>query len=242
MYNLLISLAAGAAVLLAILFGTSLGWVASILPAALVTIGAYFLLARRILKKLEGLFEAAQKELMAQHFEKATQVLQSGFSMAPWQFMVSAQLHSQIGVLYYVRQDFEAALPHLEMSWSRHWVARAMLAISHYRKRDLDAMKKVFENAVGVSKKEGLLWCAYAFCLEKEGRHDAAIAVMSRAAAANSADDKVKGALQTLQNGKKLRPGKIYGEQWFQFHLERIPPELMGMTGRSGRRVVFQRR
>lgn len=242
MYNLLISLAAGAAVLLAIRFGTSLGWTASILPGALVAIGGYFLLARRILKRMEQLFEAVQKELMSQHFEKATQILQSGFAMAPWQFMVAAQLHSQIGVLHYVRQDFDAAQPHLEKSWSRHWVARAMLAVSYYRKRDLDGMKKVFENAVGASKKEGLLWCAYAFCLEKEGRHDEAISVMSRAVAANASDEKVKGALQALQNGKKLKPGKLYGEQWFQLHLERMPPELMGISGRGSRRVVFQRR
>ncbi len=241
MYNLLISLAAGVLVALAIRFGTNVGWVGSIVPGTLVVVAAYFLLARRIWKRLEKLFDATQKDLVAQRFEKAVQTLQGGFAMAPWQFLVAPQLHSQIGVLLYVRQDFDAALPHLEKSWERHWVARAMLAISRYRKRDLDGMKKAFEGAVKASKKEGLLWCAYAFCLEKEGRHDEAIAVMSRAASANSSDDKVKNSLQALQNGKKLKLGKLYGEQWFQFHLERIPPELMG-GGRGGRRVVYQRR
>ncbi len=242
MYNLLISLAAGIVVMLAIRFGTNVGWVGSIVPGTLVVAAAYFLLARRTWKRLEALFDAVQKDLVAQRFEKAIQALQTGFALAPWQFLVASQLHSQIGVLLYIRQDFDAALPHLEKSWGRHWIAQAMLAISRYRKRDLDGMKKTFEDAVKASKKEGLLWCAYAFCLEKEGRHDEAIAVMSRAAAANSSDEKVKSSLHALQNGKKLKLGKLYSEQWFQFHLERVPPEFVGPGGRGGRRVVYQRR
>ena len=99
---------------------------------------------------------------------------------------------------------------------------------------------KVFEGAVGASKKEGLLWAVYAWCLDKEGRHDEAVAVMARAAKANPSDEKVKAVLQSLQNDKKLKLGKVYEEQWFQFHLERMPPEMMGPRG--GRRVVFQRR
>lgn len=242
MYNLLISVAAGLAVAAAVRFGTNFGWVGAIVPGAVALLAAYFLLARRTWKQLEALFEEVQKDLMGQRFEKAVQALQGGFALAPWQFLVASQLHSQIGVLLYVKQDFDGALPHLEKSFSRHWVARAMLAVSRYRRKDLPGMKKVFEDAVSASKKEGLLWCAYAFCLEKEGQREAAIEVMSRAAKANPSDDKVKAALQALQNDKRLKLGKLYGEQWFQFHLERIPPELMAGGPRGGRRVIYQRR
>jgi tetratricopeptide (TPR) repeat protein len=242
MYNLLISLALGVAVAAAIRFGTNFGWGAAIVPGALAMLAAYFVLARRTWKRLEAIFEEVQKELVAQRFERAVQRLQAGFALAPWQFLVASQLHAQIGVLLYVKQDFDAALPHLEKSHPRHWVARAMLAVSRHRRRDHEGMKKAFEEAVKASKKEGLLWCVYAFCLEKGGGHDQAIAVMSRAAAANPSDEKVKAALQALQNEKRLKLGKLYGEQWFQFHLERIPPELVGGGARGGRRVVFQRR
>jgi tetratricopeptide (TPR) repeat protein len=238
MYNLLVSIAAGIAIGLAVYFGSRLGWAAASAPAALTLVATYLVLARRSWKRLEGVFEAAQKELQGQRFEKAIQTLQGGFAFAPWQFLVATQLHSQIGVLLYVKQDFDGALPHLEKSYSRHWIARAMLAAMRYRRKDLDGMRRIFEDAVKGSKKEGLLWATYAWCLEKEGRHDEAIAVMGRAAKANPSDDKVSAALQSLQNGKKLKLGKIYGEQWFQFHLERLPPELLG----GGRRVVFQRR
>jgi tetratricopeptide (TPR) repeat protein len=242
MYNLLISLAVGLAVALAIGFGTNVGWVGSIVPGAVALVAAYFGLARHTWKRLEAIFEEVQKELQAQRFEKAVQKLQAGFALAPWQFLVASQLHSQLGVLHYVKQDFDAALPHLEKSYARHWVARAMLAASRYRRRDAAGMRKIFEQAVKASKKEGLLWCAYAFCLEKEGSHDQAIAVMSRAARANPSDEKVKAALQALQNDKRLKLGKLYGEQWFQFHLERMPPELMRGGARGGRRVIYQRR
>jgi tetratricopeptide (TPR) repeat protein len=240
MINLLISLAAGAAVALAILLGSSFGWAAAALPGAVVAVSAYVLLSRRTFKQLEALFEEAQKEIMAQKFEKAIRTLEGGFALAPWQFLIRAQIHSQIGVLQYVRQEFDAALPHLEKSFSRHWLARAMLATSRYRRRDLDGALKVFEAAVKSNKKEGMLWAIYAWCLDKEDRHDEAVAVMGRAAKANPSDEKVKAVLQSLQNDKKLKLGKIYEEQWFQFHLERMPPEMMGPRG--GRRVVFQRR
>jgi len=242
MYNLLISLAAGLAVTLAVRFGTNVGWVGSVVPGLLALVVAYFVLARRSWKKLEALFGAVQKDLMAQRFDKAIQTLQGGFALAPWQFLVSSQLHSQIGVLRYIRQDFDGALPDLKESFARHGVARAMLALCLYRKKDLVGMRKVFESAVKDNKKEGLVWATYAWVEEKEGNHDAAVAILARGLKASPSDEKLKAALQALQNDKKLKLGKLYEEQWFQFHLERAPEMTMPPGSRGGRRVVFQRR
>ena len=239
MYNLLISLAAGLAVTLAVRFGTTVGWVGSVLPGMLATAVAYFLLARRSWKQLETLMGAVQKDLMAQKFDRAIQTLESGFPMARWQFLVASQLHSQIGVLRYVRQDFTAAVPHLEKSFSRHGVARAMLALTRYRKKDLEGMRAVFEQAAKDNKKDGLLFATWAWVEEKEGNHDRAIAVVARGLKANPSDEKLKGVAQVLQNDKRLKLGKVYGEQWFQFHLEQMPPQVMGPGG--GRRVIYRR-
>lgn len=240
MYNLLISLAAGLAVTLAIRFGTNVGWVGSILPGLLALGVAYFVLARRSWKQLEALMGTVQKELMAQKFDRALQTLQGGFALAPWQFLVASQIHSQIGVLRYVRQDFAAAQPHLEKSFSRHGIARAMLAVTHYRKKDLERMRKIFDEAAKDNKKEGLIFAAWAWIEEKEGRHDEAIAVLARGLKSNPGDEKLKAAAQTLQNDKRLKLGKLYGEQWFQFHLEKMPPQMVSPSG--GRRIVYQRR
>jgi predicted Zn-dependent protease len=241
MYNLLISIAVGALVSVALARGTELGLVAAVFPGVLATILTYFLLMRRTWKKLERIFDAMQKEVQAQKIDKAIQTLQGGFVLAPWQFLVASQLHSNIGILNYLKQDLDTALPHLEKSFSRNWVARGMLGAARYRKNDLGAATKVLEDAVSVNKKEGVLWSLYAWILEKEDRHADAIEVLARAARANPSDEKVKTSLQSLQNGKKLKLGKLYAEQWFQFMLERPPPELIGAGGfRAGRRAIYR--
>jgi tetratricopeptide (TPR) repeat protein len=243
MYNLLISLAAGLAVTLAIRFGTSVGWVGSILPGLLALGIAYFLLARRSWKQLEALMGTVQKDLMAQKFDRALQTLQGGFALAPWQFLVASQIHSQIGVLRYIRQDFSGAQPHLEKSFSRHGIARVMLALTHYRKKDLEKTRKILDEAAKDNKKDGLVFATWAWVEEKEGNHEQAIAVLARGLKGNPGDEKLKAAAQALQNDKRLKLGKLYGEQWFQFHLEQMPPQMVSPgSGRGGRRVIYQRR
>lgn len=249
MYNLLLSLAAGVAVALAIAFGTSYGWVAAAFPGFLVATALYVYVAFRIRKQMEAVGEVVQKELMAQHVDKAILALQGAFRLAPWQFLVGAQLHSQIGLLRYLTGDLEAALPELEegrpTSWLaklayRDWMSRAILATARYRKRDLTGALALYEEAVGVGEKDGLAWSVYAWVLEKEGRHDEAIRVLGRGAAKLPNDEKLKDSLQALQNGKKLRLWKHYDMQWFQFGLE-APPQV-DPTGGRARRQVFRRR
>lgn len=240
MYNLIISLAIGVAVSLALALGTELGLAAAIFPGILAAAIAYFVLARRTWKQLEAIFGAMQRDVQSQKLEKAVQTLQGGFVLAPWQFLVAAQLHSNIGILLFLRKDDEAALPHLEKSFSRNWIARGMLAVLRYRRRDLEGARKIFEDAVKSNKKEGVLWSAYAWILEKEGRHEEAIAVLGRAVAANGSDEKLKASLQALQNGKRLKLGKLYQEQWFQFRLEQPPPEFAGAGFRGSRRAIYR--
>ncbi len=244
MINLAISLAIGLAVAAAIKLGTEFGWLAAIGPGLLAAAVAYVLLAQRTRKRLEAIFQAMQKDVQAQRVDKALQTLQAGFALAPWQFLASSQLHSAMGqLLYAVRDDVDAALPHLEKSFSRDWIGRGLLAAARYRRRDLAGATKVLEDAVRTSKKEGVLWSAYAWILEKEGRHEEAIRVLGRGVAANGADEKLKTSLQALQNGKKLKLGKLYAEQWFMFRLE-APPVVMGPSPfrGGGKRALFGRR
>jgi hypothetical protein len=98
MYNLLSSLAAGAAVALAIALGTSFGWVAAVFPGLLVTTALYVYIAYRIRKRLDAINEVVQRELTARRVEKAIQALQGGFALSRWQFLVSNQLHGSIGI------------------------------------------------------------------------------------------------------------------------------------------------
>lgn len=240
MWNLLISLAVGVAVAAGIRFGTEFGWAAAVFPALVFAAITYVVAVRRILKKMERLMDAMQREVQARRVDKAIQTLEGGFALAPWQFLVKSQIHSNIGVLHYLKQDFDAALPHLEKSFSKHWIARGMLAALRYKRKDVSGARTVFEDAVKANRKEGVLWAEYAWVLEKEGQHDQAIAVLGRGVQANPSDEKLKSSLQALQNGKKLKLGKLYEEQWFQFHLEPPPTQLVGPGFRGNRRALYR--
>ncbi len=250
MYNLLLSLAAGVLVALAIAFGTSYGWVAAVFPGLLVATALYVYVAFRIRKRLEAINEVVQRELMARHVEKAIQALQGGFALAPWQFLVAAQLHANVGMLRYLVDELDAALPELEAGvpkgWLarlvyRDWMTRAMLAAARYRKKDLAGALALLEEAVKYGEKEGLAWSVYAWILEKEGKHEEAIRVLGRGAAKLPKDEKVQESLQALQNGKKLRLWKLYDQQWYQFRLEPPRMEMDPAAGRA-RRQVFRKR
>lgn len=243
MINLAISFAVGLALGIAVKVGTGFGWVGAVVPAMLAAAIAYVVLAQRSRKKLEAIFKSMQDDVQARRVDKAIQTLQAGFALAPWQFLTGSQLHSAIGqLLYAVKDDVDAALPHLEKSFSRDWIGRGLLAAARYRKKDVPAATKTLEDAVKANKKEAVLWSAYAWILEDAGRHEDAIRVLGRATAANASDEKLRTSLQVLQNGKKLKLGKLYGEQWFLFRLERMPPELAGPSFRGGKRAVYGRR
>ncbi|HYD40572.1 MAG TPA: tetratricopeptide repeat protein [Anaeromyxobacter sp.] len=240
MWNLLISIAAGAAVTVGIGAFTNFGWAGAVVPGVIVLVAVYVLLLRRIMKRLEAVMGVMQREVQARRVDKAIQTLEGAFGLAPWQFLVAAQLHSNIGILHYLKQDFDAAAPHLAKSFSKNWIARGMLAALRYRRKDLAGARKTFEDAVTANKKEGVLWAAYAWVLEKEGAREDALRVLGRAVKANPNDEKLKSCLQALQNGKKLKLGKLYEEHWFQFHLEPPPQQVIGPGFRGNRRALYR--
>ena len=251
MYNLLLSLAVGTAVALAIAFGTTFGWAAAVFPGLVAATAVYVYVAFRIRKRLEAINEVVQKELMARRVEKAVQALQGGYALAPWQFLVGAQLHASVGMLRYLTDDVDAALPDLEAGqprgWlarlvNRDWLSRAILAAARFRKRDVAGALSLMADAAKVGEKDGLCWSVWAWMLEKEDRHEEAIRVLGRGAAVLPKDEKVQDSLQSLQNGRKLRLWKHYGEQWYQFRLEPPRMETLDPSGGRARRQIFRKR
>jgi tetratricopeptide (TPR) repeat protein len=240
MYNLLLSLAAGLLVALAIRFGTSVGWVGSVVPGLLAAAIAYVALNLRAQKRLQAVIEGAVVEAQARRFDRAIQLAKSAQVMSPWLFGADAAIAALIGQFQWWKGDQDAAVPFLERAARAQWPARVMLGISRWKKKDLAGMRAVFEETLKArgNKKQGLVWCAYAWFLEKESRHDEAVAVLGRGVAANPTDEKLKAALQSVQNGKRLKIGKLYME-WYNFGVE-APPQMMPPGFRPGKRATYR--
>jgi predicted Zn-dependent protease len=179
---------------------------------------------------------------VARRFERAIELLQAGFKFEKWQFGVGLMFNARIGMLLFSRNlllpktSVADAIPYLEktqvkgrkaMLFQGIWPAWAMLAVAYYRARkDLDGATRVLENAVKVAHKESLLWNLYAWLLWKEGQLDRAIAVLARGKGEVGDEQRLVDNLTALQNRKDMKM-KAFGEQWYQFGLER--PKIAGM-------------
>jgi tetratricopeptide (TPR) repeat protein len=236
MQNLAYALIASGVTLAALYLGVHLGFWASLLPALAVLVGAFFWLSRRTTAKVKVVMDGVQKDLQAGKMDRAIEAIKGAFPLASQQFLLGSQLNGALGVLLYTKREFEAALPYLRKSFFRDWQAQATLGACCYQLKDYAGMEQAFERAVTAGKKEGLAWSVYAYALQKAGEREKAQKVMARAVEANPGDERLKSNFVALQNNKKMKM-RAYEPQWFQFHLERLPPEMTG-----GKRVVWQRR
>ncbi len=195
---------------------------------------------------------------MFRHIDAAVDILERGFAFEKWQVGVSTMLNARIGMLLYTKwllgQQLAAAgggkttdanvtdaIPYLEKSrikgkkaklLSALWPAWAMLAVAHFKgKKDVDTAAAVLEDTVAIAGKNGILWGLYAWILAKAKRTDEAIDVLVRGKAAAPDDPRLAENLTLLQNNKSMKM-RGYGEQWYQFGLER--PKMAGMQQRMG--------
>ncbi len=233
MLNLIFSLASGLIVFALLRFTGLVPTIGAIFPAIVALVGSYFLLARRSGRQLEAIVQSAHKELAAKRPERAIEIMQSGFALARWQFLVASQLHGQIGSLLYVQKKFDEAEPHLKGAWIKIWPAKAMLAAQHYRRKEWPQMVELFEKTVASNKGEGLLYAVYAWCEEKRGEKKNALAILQRGVTEIPGDDRLKTLLSRAQNDKRMKMD-AYGEQWWQFWLESPPQMQQGGFGGGG--------
>ncbi len=242
MLSLLIALAAGVAVTLPLLLIESLHSAFAVIIGTLVFAGVYALVLRQVMLKLNAAVEVAQKDLAANRVEKAIRVIEDvQKKFGPWQFYVKQQMNSQIGTIHYLKRDFSKAFELLNQGFARHWVGMAMLAICYMKRTQNGKMVETFEKAVGVTRKEPLLWSLYAFCLDKIGERGKAIAVMQRGLKKLPKDERMEENLAALQEGKKMKM-QAYGDLWFQFHLEKTGTIMRLHTKAiQGRRKIVRR-
>jgi tetratricopeptide (TPR) repeat protein len=233
MRNILFALLAGAAVFGVLFLTKLLGIGESVVPAVIVTGIVYFVLARRTFKKVEGVFTEASNHLqtMPPRIDAAIATMQRAYAYAPFQLGVRSQIDTQIGVMYYLQQEFNKALPYLEKSLKfGHWLGGAMLGVLYYKKKNNEAMKQTFDLVTKKARKQGLVWNLYAYLLSQIGEQDRAQAVLAQGVKETKGDARVQESLLAVQNGKKIKM-KGYKEQWYQFHLERPPAQYAAPGG-----------
>ena len=241
MLNLALSLLASVLVHLGLtLFAGVEPWIAG--TAAIVTFFLlYFLMTRFIMKKIGVLMESAQRDLQAGRAEKAVKALQGGFKYAKWQFYIKGQLNAQIGTILYLKRDFNEAFDYLQKGFVRHWVAMGMLGICYMKRNKPEKMRDTFDKATAASRKEPMIWNLYAYCLEKIGQKDRAIAVMEKGIKKVGGNDTLQENLDLLKAGKKMKMQE-FGDLWYQFHLESQGTLIKQQTkAMQGRRKIQRR-
>lgn len=231
MISLLISLsllAASVAVCLALHWYVGYG----IAVGLLLFLASNVLLSRTIGKKMEQRMKAAGEALGKGNTQRALEILKATYPLTRWQFLLRGQVDGQIGVILYAQRKFDDALPYLETSSNRHWMARGMLAVAYMRKKRIEEMDKVFKKAIAANRKEGMLASLYAYCLLKLGRREEAQEVLIQALKKLQGDARLEANLKAVQNRKPLKM-KHYGDMWYQFHLERPAGAIMGQRPRG---------
>lgn len=237
MFTTLISLVLASVVFAAVSF--FFGWIGAVLPALATFVAAFFVLSKRIAKKLEGSIKSLQEDLLKGQTDRAiAKFKEIKKRYGKWQFFLSSTIDGQIGSILYMKGQYPAAKPYLERAFVRHWVAKAMLAIIYYRERKMTKMDEVFQIATRYVKKTGLLWSLWAYCVWRNGETERAISILSKGKSyLGDADQQLSQNLLSLQNQKRMKM-KGYGEQWYQFQLEISPQQTQMKQGR----VRFQNR
>lgn len=219
MINLLLGLgAAFAVILLSSLLRISL-WV-SVPLGILAGAGLFIWQGRKVQQELEQIFTRAGELLKKQQFEKAIEVMKEGYRFAPKQFLVKGSIDGQIGVVQYLRKKNDEAEPLLAAASMQHYIAKAMLGILQWKRGEKKKAKETFTLALKTGKKESLLYAVFAYVLVEMGERDRAIEVLNQGLGICKGDERLITNRNLLQNGKALKM-KVYGEQWYQFLLER---------------------
>ncbi|MBJ96018.1 MAG: hypothetical protein CMP23_16260 [Rickettsiales bacterium] len=239
MYSLIVAIAAG----FAAYFLTASFWPSNyaILPGIVGMIACYVLLARRYWKVVEALMARAGAEVQQQRVDHAVRILESGYGYGRWVFLLRGQLDGQIGALHYMQKKFDQALPLLEKSSSRHWVAQGMLAAYWFRHHKPEQAMKVLDKARTMNRKEAMLYGLEAWMKVKLKDRDGARAVLARGKKVLPDHGPITENLIRLQNGDDLKMGG-FGEAWWQFHLEKPSQKMLMKMAGQGKRAKGARK
>jgi tetratricopeptide (TPR) repeat protein len=249
-FTIIISLLAG--VCISLLFGlTHLVHSAAgtILPGIAVAIAAAIFLFRRVSRLVTPAIEEAQRHFSAGRRELGMRRLRDTLRFGRWHPLLAGQLRAQLGTILYDTGDLDGAITTLSRASKRPWESRAILACAHFKKKNDQAMKRAFEDAIKLGDKDSLSFTLYAWCLQARGDKQEAIAILKRGLEKMPADQRLKANVELLDEGKKMKVAP-YGDRWARFQLDgsiagvprHIPKAMRGFAQRPGFRQRSQKK
>ena len=206
-----------AALLLALLkiniwFGMPIGILAGL--------GFFIYLGRRTQRQLDRVFSRATDLLKKQQFDQAIEAMKEGYRFSKWQFLVKGSIDGQIGVVQYLRKKNAEAEPLLRSASRQHYIAKAMLGILQWKRGEKKQARTTFQLALKAGRKESLLYAVYAYVLNEMKEREKAVEVLNQGLKVLKDDERLLVNRNNLQNNRPMKM-KVYGEQWYQFMLER---------------------
>lgn len=252
MYNIIISIFLGLATYAVMAFGLQLQWWIAFIGATVVLATVFYLISRIIMKKIEAIMSGAMKDLQTQRVtsremqvqlvDRAIKEMQEALQYEKWQIYVGGQVNASIGMLYYIKRDFNAAFPYLQKGFFKNWVTMGMLGVYYLKKNKKDKMMETFDKAVIGTPKESLLWALYAYCLREAEEPTKAREILEKGLKKLPGNEDLTMNLARIKEGKDMKMDS-YGEMWYQFHMESTAAlqkkqQMASMTGGMKRKVA----
>lgn len=212
--------------LLTVLFMAVLGWGAflSLALALLPALAVFALMGRFASKKLKVLIESATGQIKKGNLERAIQTLKAGSGLRKMHPLVAGQLNAYMGMLLYMKGDYDPAAEYLRKVRLAHWSPKVMLAMVYLRRRQTDRMEQAFKRVLRFYRKEPFIYAAYAWALQRVGQGQKAIQVLEGGLKAIGKDERLSRAIENVKQGRPIKMSR-YGEVWYQFGFERPPAQ-----------------
>lgn len=224
-----------AAIAIVLSFGGSLagfyGWIWATFIALFLFLVCWVLLVRYFGQKLQPAMGRVQKQMEAGMLDAAMESLEAMLPMGKWVPMLRGQILGHMGMLAHHSGKKERALELLEGASLRAPDARLMLACIHHKSGNVDKALAILDLAGKVNKKHALLHNTHAWMLHKNGKADAAQALLAAYVKRDATSAQTKDNLLRLQNKQRMNM-QAFDMQWWALGLE-TPPQTMGQMRRA---------
>ncbi len=225
--------AVGAAVIAFVLVSLLMNPVAAMVPAVLAMGIVGILLLRRATNGAQIALAPMQALMQAGKIDEVEALLLDAQSKwGKWMPTLTGQLFAQRGMLRYVKQDWDGALPLLQKGKWRNWMAQGCIASIHYRKSDKDTAFTMYASATKAGKKEPLAWIVRSVMLNKDGKRDEALTVVNEGLTHIPGNRQLLDLQKRIANKKRIDTAR-FGQGWYQFFPEELARQMQASRGNT---------